>query len=128
MGMTPRDLLTAIGGVSLTLMFSILACTIQTSDVLPANWWPMFVVGTYALSPFPIIIFGNVSGDFMDGGHTITYWAYFTTGWIVTISFGIPCILYHANVIAFGNCFFSLAASFTFYGMIVYKIIQSARG
>mmetsp|Transcript_37145 Transcript_37145/g.91433 ORF Transcript_37145/g.91433 Transcript_37145/m.91433 type:complete len:129 (-) Transcript_37145:1077-1463(-) len=127
MGMNPREVLVVAGIVSMTLLFSILACAVTTSSEVPANWWPMFVVGTYAMCPFPIIIFGSASRD-MDGGNTLTYWAYFTSGWIMTTSFGIPCILAHSNVIAIGNCMFSLIASFIFYGSILYVSIMAARG
>ena len=104
----------------------------------------------------------------MDGTNTLTYWSYFTSGWILTTSFGLPCILAHSNVIALGNCskdplpcsatsltsvcgeasiknkkelqkalsedeglfylmllaVFSLAASFVFYGSIVYASVS----
>jgi hypothetical protein len=47
------------------------------------------------------------------------YWAWFTTGWIFTASFGIPAILAHTGAIAAGNCGFSIAASVIFYGFIL---------
>lgn len=86
----------------------------QLSEVLNGVRWPMFVVATYALAPFPIFVFGKNE----DGG-TATYWAYFTAGWILAASFGIPCILAHSSVIAVGNAFFSLFASLLVYGSVL---------
>lgn len=54
-------------------------------------------------SQWPVTFVPQASRD-MDGGNTLTYWSYFTSGWILTTSFGIPCILAHSNVIAIWNC------------------------
>mmetsp|Transcript_17889 Transcript_17889/g.49555 ORF Transcript_17889/g.49555 Transcript_17889/m.49555 type:complete len:88 (+) Transcript_17889:205-468(+) len=74
----------------------------------------MFVPITYVTAPFPILLFGRPDSGF--DGKMISYWSFFTTGWIITVSFGIPAILAHTGVIAPGNCGFSLAASVAFYG------------
>mmetsp|Transcript_17886 Transcript_17886/g.49551 ORF Transcript_17886/g.49551 Transcript_17886/m.49551 type:complete len:106 (+) Transcript_17886:205-522(+) len=92
----------------------------------------MFVPITYVTAPFPILLFGRVidlfcvfqlrfeqicfQPDSGFDGKMISYWSFFTTGWIITVSFGIPAILAHTGVIAPGNCGFSLAASVAFYG------------
>ncbi len=102
--------------------------------------WPMFTVATYALAPFPVVILGKVrsscvvrqdrradergvcvrvSGEQNEEASQLAYWSYFTTGWIVAVSFGLPCILTHSAVIAVGNCLISMASSFVFYGTIV---------
>mmetsp|Transcript_38565 Transcript_38565/g.121526 ORF Transcript_38565/g.121526 Transcript_38565/m.121526 type:complete len:129 (-) Transcript_38565:273-659(-) len=99
---------------TLAVVLSILACVITTDSGISANWWPMFVVATYAIAPFPLVLFSKGS----DGGMA-TYWAFFTTGWITTASFGIPAILAHSKIIALGNCFLSIAASLVFYGSAV---------
>lgn len=99
---------------TVAIVLSILACTINTSSEIPANWWPMFAVATYALAPFPVVILGK-----NEEASQLAYWAHFTTGWIVAVSFGIPCILTHSAVIAIGNCLISLASSLIFYGTII---------
>jgi hypothetical protein len=74
----------------------------------------MFVVATWALAPFPVIILSKGA----EGGSMATYWAYFTTGWIFAASFGIPTILARSSVIAVGNAVLSILASTTFYGTV----------
>mmetsp|Transcript_65494 Transcript_65494/g.136441 ORF Transcript_65494/g.136441 Transcript_65494/m.136441 type:complete len:130 (-) Transcript_65494:256-645(-) len=98
---------------TLAIVLSILSCVINTDKSIPANWTPMFVVATYAVAPFPIVILGK-----SQEGSQLAYWAYFTTGWLLAVSFGIPIILAHSSQIAIGNCFLSLASSSTFYGTV----------
>jgi hypothetical protein len=74
----------------------------------------MFVVATWALAPFPVIILSKGA----DGGSMGTYWAYFTTGWIFAASFGIPAILARSSAIGVGNALLSILASLTFYGTV----------
>jgi len=100
--MSPKLIVLGAALAGLAIVLSILACVIETDATIGPNWWPMFVVATYALAPFPVVVLGT-QGD-PESGTTATYWAYFTTGWIFAASFGIPTILAHSSVIAAWNC------------------------
>merc|ERR1712205_206477 len=56
-GMASTTVIAVTVGLSvLSVVFSILACVVNTSPDIGSNWWPMFVVATWALAPFPVII------------------------------------------------------------------------
>ncbi|KAI9141952.1 vacuolar protein sorting 55 [Paraphysoderma sedebokerense] len=73
------------------------------SCALFQNWWPLFVVFTYILAPFPNMIFGRCAGSddlFSDNNSGLKDIGYFITSFFIVTGFGLPMVLAHAHVIA----------------------------
>eukprot|EP00294_Goniomonas_avonlea_P017444 CAMPEP_0114568482 /NCGR_PEP_ID=MMETSP0114-20121206/16081_1 /TAXON_ID=31324 /ORGANISM="Goniomonas sp, Strain m" /LENGTH=134 /DNA_ID=CAMNT_0001755227 /DNA_START=40 /DNA_END=444 /DNA_ORIENTATION=- len=99
---------------SLGLLLTILACVLPTPGDIGPNWWPIFTVLSWILAPFPVLLLGG-KGNFGEASQWM-YWGYFTTGWLVAASFGIPAVLAHVQTIGMGNMAMTLAACVIVYG------------
>ncbi|CAF1024553.1 unnamed protein product [Rotaria sordida] len=102
-----RDYQKRVPVVGLTLL--ILGCALSNY-----NWWPTFVIIFYVLCPIPLAI-GNRCTSY-DGYSTSDTspckdFMWFLTSAIVASAFGLPAILFRANVILAGSMGFVMAAN-----------------
>ncbi|KAM9985432.1 hypothetical protein ACTFIZ_008977 [Dictyostelium cf. discoideum] len=94
------------------LLFNILACIVSHSG------YPIIVVASYFLAPFPNILcrnrdsFSSEKGTFEDIG-------LFLTGLFITSGFAIPMILAHSDIISGKALAFSMAGGVTVYATII---------
>ncbi|CAH1772359.1 unnamed protein product [Owenia fusiformis] len=70
------------------------------------NWWPMFVLFFYVLSPVPTIISRRLA-DSLESSNALTEAMIFTTAAIVVSAYGLPVVLAHTPV---GSPIISLGA------------------
>ena len=105
---TPKHRILILAALfSLGLLLQLLGC------VLWNNWWPMLTLIIYVIVPVPWLIFGSGSDSRWSSGNEETFMdaGKFLSGFAATASIGIPCILYHAGVIAWGALWFELSAA-----------------
>ncbi|KAI0231127.1 Leptin receptor overlapping transcript-like 1 [Lamellibrachia satsuma] len=100
-------------------MFLFLGCALPQYN----NWWPMFVLLFYILSPIPM----SIAKHYQDSTETsaLVEIAIFLTTGIVVSAFGLPIILAHspiaAPIIQWGACAFILAGNtIVFFTILAY--------
>ncbi|EGC32882.1 hypothetical protein DICPUDRAFT_37634, partial [Dictyostelium purpureum] len=96
---------------ALGLLFNILACIISHSG------YPIIVVASYFLAPFPNLICKN-NDSFSSENGVIHDVGLFLTGFLIASGFAIPCILAHSDIISTKALGFSIGG-----GVIVYATI-----
>ncbi|XP_041357418.1 leptin receptor overlapping transcript-like 1 [Gigantopelta aegis] len=79
--------------------FLVLGCALPQYN----NWWPLFVLFFYVLSPVPTTIGRRLANSFESSSALIELCTFFTTG-IVVSAIGLPIVLAHVNVIQWGAC------------------------
>lgn len=117
MAVGPRSLAVLAGGISIGLLFQILAC------VLYKNWWPALSAFLYVLLPMPYLFFSASSFGGPEYGygdeHSARCWqdaGKFLGGLSGIGSLGIPSVLRHAGMISGGALALSLLSAFTLGG------------
>ncbi|KAF2075022.1 hypothetical protein CYY_003674 [Polysphondylium violaceum] len=96
----------------LGLLLNILACIVSHSG------YPIIVVVTYFLAPFPNLIcrsrdsFSSEKGAVQDIG-------LFLTGFLIASGFGVPAVLAHSEIISYKALAFSIAGGVTVYATII---------
>ena len=94
----------------------ILSCS------LFGNWLPLINVLTYLLAPLPNAICKNLSGNndfFQEENKGILETGYFITAFFVISGFGLPMVLYHAELIEFAAMLLSLCGGLLIYGTVL---------
>eukprot|EP00295_Goniomonas_pacifica_P036544 CAMPEP_0175959326 /NCGR_PEP_ID=MMETSP0108-20121206/34737_1 /TAXON_ID=195067 ORGANISM="Goniomonas pacifica, Strain CCMP1869" /NCGR_SAMPLE_ID=MMETSP0108 /ASSEMBLY_ACC=CAM_ASM_000204 /LENGTH=135 /DNA_ID=CAMNT_0017286771 /DNA_START=14 /DNA_END=421 /DNA_ORIENTATION=- len=115
MGLGAKEVVLLAVLTSIGLVLNILACVVRIKGEMHPNWWPFFAIACYFLAPLPIALFGK-PGDAISGVSNWVYWAYFTSGWIFTCSFGFVAVLAHIKVISLASMFFSMGGSVVVFG------------
>ncbi|KAJ8306116.1 hypothetical protein KUTeg_016661 [Tegillarca granosa] len=80
--------------------FLVLGCALPQFQ----NWWPMFVLFFYFLSPIPTVISRRMSANFDSASSACVELSIFLTTGIVISALGLPVILAHTGVIQWGAC------------------------
>ncbi|VDI47210.1 leptin receptor gene-related protein-like [Mytilus galloprovincialis] len=83
--------------------FLVLGCALYD------NWWPMFVLIFYFLSPLPTVISRRMSDSLDTASSACVELAIFLTSGIVISAIGLPLVLAHVNTIDWGACALVLA-------------------
>ncbi|XP_028666796.1 leptin receptor gene-related protein-like [Erpetoichthys calabaricus] len=110
----------ALVGLSFTgaigLTFLMLGCALEQYS----NYWPLFVLIFYVISPIPHFIAKRASSDSDAASSACRELAYFFTTGIVVSAFGLPVILARILVIKWGACGLVMAGNavifFTIFG------------
>lgn len=105
----------------------VLACgflLVILSCALYNNWYPLLVVTTYVLAPFPNfmcarcagggddLMIADSSSGFQDAGR-------FLTSIFIVTGFGLPLVLAHAGTIGIPAMILSIAGGLLVYGTII---------
>ncbi|CAG5122588.1 unnamed protein product [Candidula unifasciata] len=85
---------------ALGVTFLVLACALPEYN----NWWPMFVLFFYVLSPLPTIVARRLSNGYDSSSSACIELCIFLTTGIVVSSIGLPIVLAHVAVIKWGAC------------------------
>ena len=89
-----------IGLAFLGITFLVLGCALPQYN----NWWPMFVLFFYILSPVPSIISRRLANSLDSASSACAELCIFLTTGIVISSLGLPLVLAHTSVIQWGAC------------------------
>ncbi|KAL3870112.1 hypothetical protein ACJMK2_042724 [Sinanodonta woodiana] len=89
------------------ITFLILGCALPHFN----NWWPMFVLIFYFLSPIPTVVSRRISSSFDSASSACLELSIFLTTGIVVSAIGLPIILAHVSVIQWGACGLVLAGN-----------------
>ncbi|XP_013398564.1 leptin receptor gene-related protein [Lingula anatina] len=83
--------------IGITLL--VLGCALPEYN----NWWPMFVLMFYALSPLPTVVARRYADSLESSSAFVEMCIFLTTG-IVVSAFGLPIILAHTSIIQWAAC------------------------
>ncbi|BFY99360.1 hypothetical protein BsWGS_02400 [Bradybaena similaris] len=92
---------------ALGITFLMLACALPQYN----NWWPMFVLFFYLLSPLPTVVARRMSGGYDSSSSACFELCTFLTTGIIISSIGLPIVLAHVYVIQWGACALVLSAN-----------------
>ncbi|XP_002740999.1 leptin receptor gene-related protein-like [Saccoglossus kowalevskii] len=115
------DLIILAFSLSCGLTLVVLGCALKPYG----EWWPMFVLFFYVLSPIPTVIARRYAPDLSSGASSacIEYSIFFTTG-IVVSAYGLPLVLAHTEAIKWGAAGLTLAGNtVSFFTILAYFII-----
>lgn len=105
-----RALIALAFSASLGITLLVLGCALPQFN----NWWPMFVVIFYILSPLPITIARRYA-DSVEASSALIEFCLFMTAGIVISAYGLPVVLahtpLHASVISWGACALVMAGN-----------------
>lgn len=65
-----------------------------------SNWWPMFVLIFYFLSPLPTVISRRMADSLDTASSACVELAIFLTSGIVISAIGLPLVLAHVNTVS----------------------------
>lgn len=65
-----------------------------------SNWWPMFVLFFYVLSPIPTIIAKRLADSYDSPSSACVELCVFVTTGIVISSIGLPIVLAHTEIVS----------------------------
>ncbi|EFA83335.1 vacuolar protein sorting 55 family protein [Heterostelium album PN500] len=94
------------------LLMNILACVFSHSG------WPIIVVASYFLAPFPNLICKNRDAFSSESGN-LTDLGMFLTGFFVISGFAIPAIMAHSSIITYESLGFAIAGGVTVYATLI---------
>ncbi|KAL5021535.1 hypothetical protein ScPMuIL_000690 [Solemya velum] len=89
------------------ITFLVLGCALPEFN----NWWPMFVIVFYILSPVPTVMARRLSGSLDTASSACVEMCMFLTTGIVVSAIGLPVVLAHVDVIQWGACGLVLAGN-----------------
>eukprot|EP00095_Tigriopus_kingsejongensis_P005083 maker-scaffold159_size295958-snap-gene-1.24 protein:Tk05083 transcript:maker-scaffold159_size295958-snap-gene-1.24-mRNA-1 annotation:"leptin receptor protein" len=105
---------------SIGLLFLFLACALPAYN----NWWPLFTIIFYLLSPLPTVFARRFSDD-LGSTSALKEFCYFITTGIVLSAFALPIVLARAptaeaneRVIATGACLLVLSGNIVMFATI----------
>uniref|UniRef100_A0A8C0QH46 Leptin receptor overlapping transcript-like 1 n=2 Tax=Canis lupus familiaris TaxID=9615 RepID=A0A8C0QH46_CANLF len=87
-------------GGAIGLMFLMLGCALPIYN----QYWPLFVLLFYILSPVPFCIAKRLVEDIDAMNNTCKELAIFLTASIVVSAFGLPVVFARAHLIEWGAC------------------------
>ncbi|EGG23460.1 vacuolar protein sorting 55 family protein [Cavenderia fasciculata] len=90
----------------------------ETSCVVSKTGWPIIVVVSYFLAPFPNMVCKNRDQFSSDSG-SMTDLGLFITGFLIASGFGIPAVLAHSNIISYKALGFALGGGITVYATLI---------
>ncbi|XP_047656982.1 leptin receptor overlapping transcript-like 1 isoform X2 [Tachysurus fulvidraco] len=96
-------------------MFLMLGCALPVYN----QYWPLFLLFFYILSPIPYCISRRVVDDTDSASNACKELAIFLTTGIVVSAFGLPIIFARASVIAWGACALVLTGNIVIFGTIL---------
>ncbi|RUS88845.1 hypothetical protein EGW08_003390 [Elysia chlorotica] len=85
---------------ALGVTFLVLACALPQYN----NWWPMFVLFFYLLSPLPTVVARRYSDSYDSSSSALVELCIFFTTGIVISAIGLPVVLAHTDTIQWGAC------------------------
>ncbi|XP_029639414.1 leptin receptor gene-related protein [Octopus sinensis] len=123
------DLLHCFLLVGLAFVAAVGICLVVLGCALPTfnNWWPMFVLIFYFLSPLPTVISRRNSQSFDSSSNACAELSIFLTTGIIISAIGLPLVLAHVAVIKWGACALVLAGNIiVFITILGYFIVFSS--
>ncbi|CAI9725473.1 Hypothetical predicted protein [Octopus vulgaris] len=115
--------------VGLAFVAAVGICLVVLGCALPTfnNWWPMFVLIFYFLSPLPTVISRRNSQSFDSSSNACAELSIFLTTGIIISAIGLPLVLAHVAVIKWGACALVLAGNIiVFITILGYFIVFSS--
>lgn len=100
-----RALIAMAFAAAVGVTFLVLGCALYD------NWWPMFVLIFYFLSPLPTVISKRMSDSLDTASSACVELAIFLTTGIVISAIGLPVVLAHVDTIDWGACALVLAGN-----------------
>ncbi|XP_076462165.1 leptin receptor overlapping transcript-like 1 [Babylonia areolata] len=100
---------------ALGVTFLVLGCALPQYN----NWWPMFVLFFYVLSPVPTVIARRLADSLDSASSACVELCIFLTTGIVVSSIGLPIVLAHTHVIQWGACALVLAGNVVVFSTIL---------
>eukprot|EP00055_Hartaetosiga_balthica_P013047 m.65391 g.65391 ORF g.65391 m.65391 type:complete len:136 (+) comp8151_c1_seq1:141-548(+) len=94
--------------VTMGFLLVVLACALPNYG----NWYPLFVLLTYAFTPIPTALAKRADSGYSTNSSGV-HWdvAMFATAALVVSGFGIPLVLWHHGTIAAGACWLTFGGN-----------------
>jgi len=89
------------------------------SGALYGNWWPLAVLLTWVLAPFPNPMFSRGSSSYDYEPNGFKDFGQFLTAIFLVTGFALPLVLAHAEVITIPATIMSTMGSFLVYATII---------
>uniref|UniRef100_G1QB02 Leptin receptor overlapping transcript-like 1 n=1 Tax=Myotis lucifugus TaxID=59463 RepID=G1QB02_MYOLU len=102
-------------GGAVGLMFLMLGCALPIYN----QYWPLFVLFFYILSPIPYCIARRLVDDTDAMSNACKELAIFLTTGIVVSAFGLPIVFARAHLIAWGACALVLTGNTVIFATIL---------
>ncbi|MXQ84206.1 hypothetical protein E5288_WYG014254 [Bos mutus] len=110
-----RALISLSFGGAIGLMFLMLGCALPIYN----QYWPLFVLFFYILSPIPYCIARRLVDDTDAMSNACKELAIFLTTGIVVSAFGLPIVFARANLIEWGACALVLTGNTVIFATIL---------